>query len=70
MENKQVQFDKQVQIIRNYLRKAAPDELTYMSQNLKISRQSLYNYKNKGPSRRSLTHLLLVDYLDLYNLCI
>ena len=68
MENKQVQFVKQVQIIQNYLRKAAPDELIAMAQDLDISRQSLYNYKNKGPSRRSLIHLLLVDYLDLYNL--
>ena len=68
MENKQVQFDKQVQIIRNYLRKAAPDELLYIAQNLDISRQSLYNYKNKGTSRRGIVHLLLVDYLDLYNL--
>ena len=68
MENKQVQFDKQVQFIRNYLRKAAPDELLYMAQNLDISRQSLYNYKNKGPASRSMVHLLLVDYLDLYNM--
>jgi len=68
MENKQVQYDKQVQIIRNYLRKAAPEELTYIAQNLDISRQSLYNYKNQGPKSRSLVHLLLVDYLDLYNL--
>ena len=68
MENKQVQFNKQVQIIKNYLRKAAPDELLYIAQNLDISRQSLYNYKNKGTSRRGIVHLLLVDYLDLYNL--
>ena len=61
-------YDKQVQYIRDYLQKATPNVLDVLTQDLDISRQSLYNYKNKGPSRRSRVHLLLVDYLDLRNL--